>query len=325
MRALSASSRAAPASVKSLPTTKTLSQRAASARNRSTISDIALSSSTRTSAYGTPRHASYGSGCGKRGRRRSMDGSEPSTAETTGRNTPSRSTRWASRSNSPSETAALPVPGSQLVTYSPSDIRCSHRLVQERRTALTAMAPVRGSGHGTILPRPPLRGDLRGPWCSARTGTRAAHRVLAASFPPHASGPLRVGLREFLLVHRPNGRWPGEEIAMSSPAACSAHSPGRRSHPARGTRSARPEGSLPMPGHVRWPGRGGAMSTLSLPSPETPDSAGAQPETGLASRAVPPSQIDPDDYSFAFAALALGLTLGVLVAVVVAACVLGGT
>jgi hypothetical protein len=49
----------------------------------------------------------------QRGRRRSMDGSEPSTAETTGRKTPSRSTRRASRSNSPSETAALPVPGSQ--------------------------------------------------------------------------------------------------------------------------------------------------------------------------------------------------------------------
>jgi hypothetical protein len=67
------------------------------------------------------------------------------------------------------------------------------------------------------------------------------------------------------------------------------------------------------------------MSSLSLPSPETPDSAGAQPEAGLVSRAVPLNQIDPDDYSFAFAALALGLTLGVLVAVVVAACVLGGT
>jgi hypothetical protein len=67
------------------------------------------------------------------------------------------------------------------------------------------------------------------------------------------------------------------------------------------------------------------MSRLGMPSPETPDSAGAQPEAGLASRAVPPSQIDPDDYSFAFAALALGLTLGVLVALVVAACVLGGT
>ncbi|HEY4630121.1 MAG TPA: hypothetical protein VIG96_02350, partial [Blastococcus sp.] len=88
---------------------------------------------------------------------------------------------------------------------------------------------------------------------------------------------------------------------------------------------ARPEGSLSMPGHVRRPGRGGAMSTLGLPSPETPDSAGAQPEAGLASRAVPTSQLDPDDYSFAFAALALGLTLGVLIAVVLAACVLGGT
>src|SRR4051812_15308092 len=155
MRALSASSRAAPASVKSLPTTKTLSQRAASARNRSTISDIALSSSARTSAYGTPRHASYGSGCGERGRSRSMDGSEPSIAATTGRKTPSRSTRRASRSNRPSETAALPVPGSQAVTYSPSDTRSSDRFVQEHGTALPPRTPRPGSGRGRHDPPPP--------------------------------------------------------------------------------------------------------------------------------------------------------------------------
>src|SRR3954451_19988758 len=145
-RALSASSRAAPASVKSLPTTKTLSQRAASARNRSTISDIALSSSARTSAYGTPRHASYGSGCGRRGRRRAMEGWDPSTAETPGRKPPSRSTRRTSRSNSPSETAALPVAGSQLVTYNPSDTRAPPC---QAATALAVGDPIRDRALGT--------------------------------------------------------------------------------------------------------------------------------------------------------------------------------
>src|SRR3954447_17707029 len=216
-RALSASSRAAAASVKSLPTTKTLSQRAATARNRSTISDIALSSSARTSAYGTPRHASYGSGCGKRGRRRSMDGWEHSPAETTGRKTRSRSTRRASRSNSPSETAALPVPGSQLVTYSPSDIHCSHRLVQERRTALTAMAPVRASGYGTILPRPSLRGDLRGPWYSARAGTRGAGPGTRRELRPHMVPATARRAPGASVGHRPLAR--RGDGAICSPAA----------------------------------------------------------------------------------------------------------